>query len=77
MKVAPETAIRFFMFDYLKNKISMDKSKITLWERFLCGGLAGSLAEICIYPLEISKAKMALCKKGKFKGILDCLKKTY
>jgi solute carrier family 25 phosphate transporter 23/24/25/41 len=63
-KVAPETAIRFYLFDLLKEKIATDPKNITMGERFLAGGMAGAVAEIVVYPLEISKAKMALSKKG-------------
>lgn len=41
--------------------------------RFLAGSMAGSLAQLVIYPLEIAKTRLAVGEKGEFKGIGDCL----
>jgi hypothetical protein len=32
------------MFDYLKRKISEDPENVTVFERFLSGGIAGGIA---------------------------------
>lgn len=44
IKVAPETAIKFLMFDYLKKKMAEDPENVTGFERFLAGGIAGGVA---------------------------------
>lgn len=41
--------------------------------RFLAGSMAGSMAQLMIYPLEIAKTRLAVGEKGEFKGIGDCL----
>jgi solute carrier family 25 (mitochondrial phosphate transporter), member 23/24/25/41 len=41
IKIAPETATKFFFFDFLKNSFCDDPSNITMVERFLSGGVAG------------------------------------
>ena len=71
VKIAPETSIKFFMFDFLKNRFSEDPSNITLQERFLSGGIAGILGQLVIYPLEITKTRMAL---SEYPSILGCIR---
>lgn len=38
--------------------------------------MAGSVAQLTIYPLEIAKTRLAVTEKGEFKGIADCVAKT-
>lgn len=35
--------------------------------------MAGSLAQLVIYPLEIAKTRLAVAEKGEFRGIGDCI----
>lgn len=48
LKVAPETAIKFYLFDYIKNifcKNAENKNENpNLGQRFISGGIAGCIA---------------------------------
>ena len=44
-----------------------------LWG-FAAGSLAGALAQLAIYPLEITKTRLAVSAPGEYGGILDCVR---
>ncbi|CAN0502608.1 unnamed protein product, partial [Ectocarpus sp. 8 AP-2014] len=73
LKIMPESAIRFLGYEIFKNRICKDPDNVRVGERFLAGSMAGSLAQLVIYPLEIAKTRLAVGEKGEFKGIGDCL----
>jgi solute carrier family 25 phosphate transporter 23/24/25/41 len=73
LKIAPETAVRFFAFDWIKRQIAGNPGNITAAERFVAGALAGVISTCAIYPLEIAKTRLALSQSGQFRGIGDCL----
>jgi hypothetical protein len=73
IKIAPETGIKFFVYEKLKNKLSDDQKTISPHQRFLAGSTAGVIAQSTIYPLECVKTRLALAKPGTYKGIIDCL----
>jgi solute carrier family 25 phosphate transporter 23/24/25/41 len=60
IKVFPESAIKFFVYEYAKNSLihhplarssSSDSDRSNL-VRFLAGGLAGVVSQVLIYPIE-------------------------
>ncbi|MES1916421.1 MAG: hypothetical protein MHM6MM_008239, partial [Cercozoa sp. M6MM] len=76
IKIAPETAARFWAYDRFKRIICRDHEAPTLFERFCSGASAGAVAQFCIYPLEIVKTRLAVSRVGEYKGILDCARRT-
>lgn len=62
MKVAPESAIRFYTFEMLKDVIvkakGEKKSDIGAFGRLVAGGLAGAVAQTAIYPMELVKTRL-------------------
>lgn len=76
VKIAPETALKFVLFDKLKQRFSEDPHNPTVTERFVSGGCAGALAGAAIYPLEIAKTRLALAPPKKYNGISHCLRKV-
>eukprot|EP00951_Prasinocladus_malaysianus_P015051 scaffold114888_cov37-Prasinocladus_malaysianus.AAC.1 len=52
LKIAPETATKFFCYDLLKRRICKDPLEPTMTERLAAGGIAGATAQAAIYPLE-------------------------
>ena len=44
--------------------------------RFCSGSLAGVTAQTFVYPLEVAKTRLNLCKPGFYNGPVDCLKKV-
>jgi hypothetical protein len=77
LKVGPETAIRMFFFDYLRDHYAVDRRNVSMMERFLSGGVASFLAETVSYPLEVARIRMGLSKLNTYNGIFDCLRETY
>ncbi|XP_075414978.1 mitochondrial adenyl nucleotide antiporter SLC25A24-like isoform X3 [Tenrec ecaudatus] len=55
IKIAPETAVKFWAYEQFKKWLSFDGAKVGNPERFISGSLAGVTAQTCIYPLELLK----------------------
>lgn len=75
VKVAPELAFRFWIFEQLKRVpfICEDPDNTSMQERFVAGAMAGSLAQAIIYPLEVAKTRIALGTGAQYRSILHCL----
>lgn len=71
MKVAPESAIKFYTYEMLKGVIvdakGGDKGDIGPMGRLVAGGLAGAVAQTAIYPLDLVKTRLQIyeCLDGK------------
>ncbi|KAK1281564.1 Mitochondrial adenine nucleotide transporter ADNT1 [Acorus calamus] len=65
LKVAPESAIRFYAYETLKDFIvtarGEEKSDIGTSGRLIAGGLAGALAQTAIYPMDLVKTRLQTC----------------
>ncbi|XP_061337622.1 calcium-dependent mitochondrial ATP-magnesium/phosphate carrier protein 2-like isoform X2 [Gastrolobium bilobum] len=64
VKVAPESAIKFYAFEMLKNVIGDaqgNKSDIGTIGRLVAGGTAGAIAQATIYPLDLIKTRLQTC----------------
>jgi len=75
IKIAPESAARAFSFETIKKLICKDPNHVRLTERFFSGSMAGVIAQTLIYPLEITKTRLAVAHHGEYNGIIDCLYK--
>ena len=54
LKIAPESAIKFGAYDILKKLVrGSTERELQLYERFICGSLAGGISQTIIYPLEV------------------------
>ncbi|KAI9275317.1 mitochondrial carrier domain-containing protein [Sporodiniella umbellata] len=63
IKVVPESAIKFYVFETAKSVLaeltqSQDKNDMPVVARFIAGGVAGLTAQFCIYPLETLKTRI-------------------
>jgi len=63
VKIAPESAIKFFSYERIKAGVATmlgkkDKESIGMSGRFLSGGLAGIISQFSIYPLETLKTRI-------------------
>jgi len=76
VKIAPETGVKFFAYEKMKNLLGDDQKMITPYNRFIAGATAGVIAQVSIYPLECVKTRLALAHPGVYKGILNCLNTT-
>lgn len=76
MKVGPEAAIRFMLYEEIKIIFIEDtKLEPTITQRFFAGSIAGGLAQSIIYPLEVLKTRLVLRKTGEYKNTLDCFRR--
>lgn len=75
MKVAPESAIRFYAYEMLKGVImdakGGEKADIGTMGRLVAGGLAGAVAQTAIYPMDLVKTRLQTyeCIDGKVPGL--------
>ncbi|KAJ3297585.1 hypothetical protein HK104_000325 [Borealophlyctis nickersoniae] len=62
IKIAPESALKFFVFEYCKTAIGRHRGQnnddIGVGGRFVAGGIAGLVSQFAIYPLETVKTRM-------------------
>jgi solute carrier family 25 (mitochondrial phosphate transporter), member 23/24/25/41 len=71
LKVAPESAIKFYTFELLKDFIveakGENKEDIGAGGRLIAGGLAGAVAQTAIYPMDLVKTRLQtyVCPGGK------------
>uniref|UniRef100_A0A5B6ZA59 EF-hand domain-containing protein n=1 Tax=Davidia involucrata TaxID=16924 RepID=A0A5B6ZA59_DAVIN len=65
MKVGPESAIKFYAYEKLKNVIrdarEEDHGDIGTTGRLIAGGLAGAVAQTAIYPMDLVKTRLQTC----------------
>ncbi|CAN4098470.1 unnamed protein product [Withania somnifera] len=71
LKVAPESAIKFYAYETLKNAICRAKGvenqrDIGTSGRLVAGGLAGAIAQTAIYPMDLVKTRLQThsCESG-------------
>ncbi|KAK2974147.1 hypothetical protein RJ640_021438 [Escallonia rubra] len=75
IKVAPESAIKFYTYEMLKNfiadTIGEEKGDIGTAGRLLAGGMAGAVAQTTIYPMDLVKTRLqtCVCEGGKVPSI--------
>jgi solute carrier family 25 (mitochondrial phosphate transporter), member 23/24/25/41 len=81
LKITPESAVRWFAFETMMSVLvgssSPDElSKAGVHHRFFAGACAGVAAQAAIYPLEVTKTRLAVSPPGAYNGIADCIAKT-
>lgn len=77
LKITPESATRWFVFEHAMQLIvGAEREAATAPQRFLAGACAGIVAQTAIYPLEVSKTRLAVTPPGSYAGIADCLVQT-
>lgn len=72
LKVAPESAIRFYTYEMLKTVIvnakgDEAKADVGTMGRLLAGGIAGAVAQTAIYPMDLVKTRLQTyaCEGGR------------
>ncbi|XP_072276135.1 mitochondrial adenyl nucleotide antiporter SLC25A24 [Pyxicephalus adspersus] len=75
IKIAPETAMKFWAYEQYKKLFTSESGKLGTAERFIAGSLAGATAQTSIYPMEVLKTRLAVGKTGQYNGMFDCAKK--
>ena len=69
LKIAPETALKLTLNDKLKQLVANDPNHIKPWERLVSGGVAGGFAQLLLYPLDTIRTRLAVSRKGDYRGI--------
>ncbi|CAO3650804.1 unnamed protein product [Mucor hiemalis] len=69
IKIVPESAIKFYVFETSKAIMAQmtgaqDKNSIPVHARFIAGGVAGLCSQFCIYPLETLKTRIMSSQDG-------------
>jgi len=62
------------MYEYLKTRLCKEPENPSKTERFIAGAGAGAIAQSSIYPLEITKTRLALAKTGELSGIASTMR---
>lgn len=77
IRVVPESAIRYSVFDHSK-KYFEEKGLEKNTNYFLSGSISGITASCTVYPLETVRTKItAQSNKNMYDNYLDCIKKSY
>lgn len=76
LKIAPETAIKFMVYEKAKRKIKGNSDVELTWpQRFIAGAFAGAFSQTVIYPMEVLKTRLVLGQTGDHRGIWHCAQK--
>ena len=60
IKIVPETALRFMIYDKVKHLIATDPYKTSNLQKFTAAGISGFFSHSLVYPLEIAKTRLSL-----------------
>lgn len=73
LKAGPEYAVAFTARQSFAQVLCVDPKAPRLWENFALGALSGLTAQSILYPLEITKTRMAVAQRGEYRGVADCI----
>jgi solute carrier family 25 phosphate transporter 23/24/25/41 len=76
LKAGPEYAIAFTARQHLADRICRNSARPTGPENFFLGAMSGLTAQTLLYPLEVTKTRMAVAKAGEYYGIADCINQS-
>jgi len=77
IKMMPESAIKFYVYDVLKGwQTTNFEGGTSIVQRLLAGSLAGGIAQAAVYPLDVTKTRLAVSSSGTYMGIFHCLQHT-
>nr|XP_003461158.2 solute carrier family 25 member 41 [Cavia porcellus] len=72
LKIAPEYAIKFSVFEQCKHYFCGEQRAPPFQERLLVGSLAAAISQTLINPMEVLKTRMTLRRTGQYMGLLYC-----
>eukprot|EP00038_Savillea_parva_P003192 m.122183 g.122183 ORF g.122183 m.122183 type:complete len:458 (+) comp11098_c0_seq2:535-1908(+) len=76
LKVTPESATKFYLYDLTTGTLFRGKEQLALTDRFTAGCIAGALSQLVVYPLDVTKTRLAASRSGQYRGIWDCISST-
>ncbi|XP_028408332.1 calcium-binding mitochondrial carrier protein SCaMC-2-like [Dendronephthya gigantea] len=74
IKIAPESAVKFFAYEKAKKLFMTHDGQIEPWQRLIAGSLAGIASQSSIYPMEVLKTRLALARTGQYSGLVHATK---
>ncbi|XP_037679966.1 solute carrier family 25 member 41 [Choloepus didactylus] len=72
LKIAPEYAVKFSIFEQCKNYFCSENGSPPFQERLLAGSLAVAISQTLINPMEVLKTRLTLRWTGQYEGLFDC-----
>ena len=75
MKVMPDTALKFFVFDKMKELLNGGNECASKANLFAAGAVAGLFSQTVMFPVECVRTKFVLAEKGIYNGVWDCFRK--
>ncbi|XP_074059831.1 calcium-independent mitochondrial carrier protein SCaMC-3L-like [Macrotis lagotis] len=72
LKIAPEYAIKFSVFEQCKTSFCNPKNPHPFHERILASSLAVAISQTVINPMEVLKTRLMLRRSGQYSGLLNC-----
>lgn len=76
VKLFPETAIRFYVYELLRARLNIDTEHADVFTRFVTGSVAGLVSQTIVYPLEVIKTRIALSQPGLYRNVWDVVDQT-
>ena len=76
VRLFPETAIRFYVYELLRAGLNIDTNHADVVTRFVTGSLAGLVSQTVVYPLEVIKTRMALSAPDLYSSTWDVVRTT-
>mmetsp|Transcript_91658 Transcript_91658/g.163129 ORF Transcript_91658/g.163129 Transcript_91658/m.163129 type:complete len:443 (-) Transcript_91658:147-1475(-) len=76
IKVMPESAVKFLVYDKVKAFMSNSGFQLPVSERLLAGSVAGCVSQLAVYPLDVIKTRMAVSPVATYTGIYHCIQST-
>ena len=81
LRLFPYSAVKFYVFDYLKPLFLNKDGRLPAEKSVMCGATAGIIATMSVYPLDLVKTRLTLQKEGHgpktYNGVVDCMRKIY
>ncbi|UJR23030.1 hypothetical protein I4U23_026056 [Adineta vaga] len=82
VKIIPETALRFTVYEESKKLLKSIQNKdlsteTTIAERFIGGAIAGFISQTAVYPLDVLKVRFCLRRTGEYSHWVDAVKRMY
>lgn len=78
LKITPESAIKFAVYDGSKGFLRGDDLRpLTMAERFLCGAVASNASQTLLYPMDVLKTRVALVKSAQYSGVIPMIKNMF
>ncbi|CAF1356183.1 unnamed protein product [Adineta ricciae] len=82
MKIIPESALRFAVYEESKKMLKRIQNKdlsteTTVGERFIGGAMAGFISQTAVYPLDVLKVRLCLRRTGEYSHWTEAIKRMY